>query len=211
MNLKDFLAKLLDIIFPRPISLINLENMSIGDLYEAIPEPRTINEDLDITAIFDYQNNIMKSMIWQLKYRKNIKIANLLAQCLYQTLLAETEEKSIIIPIPLSKERLRERQYNQIELLTNEIKKMDINYVFEYSNSILFKTKNTPHQTSVKSREERMKNLRDCFSIKDSEKIKDRNIILIDDVATTGTTLTQARRELLRAGARKIFCVAVAH
>ncbi len=185
--------------------------MSTKELYEAVSEPRTIDEDLDIMAIFDYQNNIMKSMIWQLKYRGNIKIANLLAQCLYQTLLAEMEEKSIIIPMPLSKERLRERQYNQTELLINEIKKIDINRAFEYSNSILYKIKNTPHQTSTKSREERMKNLRDCFSAENKEKIKDQNIILIDDVTTTGTTLSQARHILLHSGAKKVFCVAVAH
>ncbi|MCR4334275.1 MAG: phosphoribosyltransferase family protein [Patescibacteria group bacterium] len=211
MNLKNFFAKLLDIVFPHSQSLINLENMSEEELHKSVSKPRTISQELNIIAIFDYQNKIMKNMIWQLKYRQNIKIAKLLAHCLYQTLLIEIKEKSIIIPMPLSKERLRERQYNQMELLINELEKIDINKIFEYSNSILYKIKNTPHQTSVKSREERMKNLRDCFSIKDSEKIKDRNIILIDDVTTTGTTLSQARRVFLHSSAKKVFCVALAH
>jgi competence protein ComFC len=219
MTLKHIFYSLISLVFPSLPAISNIETMSVTDFYEATGPPRTILPDLAITALFDYQNSIVKEAILQIKYAGNQKIAQLFAQCLYHELLAEMEDlvlfsgftNPIIIPMPLSKERLKARGYNQLSLILEEMKAFDTGRVFTYTRGLLTKPVDTPQQTAMKTREERMKNLRKCFSVPYPSLIEDRNIILVDDVTTTGTTLAQARRALLGAGARKVFCIALAH
>src|SRR3989344_2692356 len=142
----------------------------------------------------------------------------------------------LLIPIPLSRKRQTERGFNQCELLANELLRLDLTPPFQgggpsqrgevvasmdlrgghvglnFTLSLaLTKIKDTPSQTKAENRESRMKNLANCFSVKNPELIQGRNIILIDDVATTGATLEEARRILRKAGARKVIAFTVAH
>ncbi|KKU76429.1 MAG: hypothetical protein UY03_C0035G0001, partial [Parcubacteria group bacterium GW2011_GWA2_47_64] len=72
------------------------------------------------------------------------------------------------------------------------------------------KCKDTGSQTKMDTRKKRLENLKGCF-VADGKAVEGRNIILIDDVATTGATLVEARKTLLRAGARKVIAFTVAH
>jgi predicted amidophosphoribosyltransferase len=85
--------------------------------------------------------------------------------------------------------------------------------ILTLKNKILIKPKETEHQARIKDRRTRLKNIIGSFAVKDSEKnkIKNRNIILIDDITTTGATLTEAKKVLKQAGARKIIAFTVAH
>ena len=88
-----------------------------------------------------------------------------------------------------------------------------------FRRNILIKNKETEHQAHIKNRKERLKNLIGSFTIKSSKQnakenisiIKGRNIILIDDITTTGATLNEAKKILRQAGARKIIAFTVAH
>ncbi|PIQ68235.1 MAG: hypothetical protein COV91_05240 [Candidatus Taylorbacteria bacterium CG11_big_fil_rev_8_21_14_0_20_46_11] len=80
---------------------------------------------------------------------------------------------------------------------------------FTYSPSVLRKVKDTPSQTKSRNKKERMKNLAGCFEA--SIEVSGRNVILIDDVATTGATLLEARRALRKSGARKVIAFTIAH
>ena len=84
---------------------------------------------------------------------------------------------------------------------------------FILEKNILIKPKETKHQARIHNRGERLKNIIGSFAIKNTEKnlLKNRNIILIDDIITTGATLTEARKTLKKAGARKIIAFTVAH
>lgn len=171
----------------------------------------------EIISIFDYRDPLVKESIWMLKYRGNKKIAALLAAILYDELLAFFAEYSpltnftnqLIAPIPLSKKRERERGFNQCELMTNELYKLDKNINFTVTKTALVKIKDTPSQTKTDSRAEREKNLKGCFLA--SREAAGRNIILVDDVATTGATIEEARRALRSAGARKVVAFTIAH
>ena len=81
--------------------------------------------------------------------------------------------------------------------------------------NILIKIKDIEHQARIKDRKERIKNIIGSFAIKNPEKnielIKNKNVILIDDILTTGATLSEARKVLKQAGARKIIAFTVAH
>ncbi|MCK5027477.1 MAG: ComF family protein, partial [Candidatus Pacebacteria bacterium] len=118
--------------------------------------------------------------------------------------------KPLVIPIPLHKKRKRQRGYNQTELLCNELSLID-NSLYRTENHVLYKHQSTRSQTEILNRKERLKNIQGCFSIKDPEKIHGRNIILIDDITTTGATFREATRVLKKAGVRRVICFAVAH
>ena len=138
----------------------------------------------------------------------------------------------VLIPIPLSPKRYRERGYNQAQLICEELIKInnlrhgvDVNnannaYIrhgvyMQLEKKILIKPKETEHQARIKNRNIRLKNLSGSFVIKNTAeniaRIKRKNIILIDDIITTGATLSEARKVLKQNGARKVIAFTVAH
>ena len=120
-------------------------------------------------------------------------------------------QKPIIVPIPISKNRLKERGYNQCSIIARELERIDGDSNFTLCEDALKKTKDSPSQTSVKNRKKRLQNIKGCFSVSNHEKIKGSNIILIDDVITTGATMNEASRILIEAGADQVICFAIAH
>ena len=212
------LSLILDFLFPRPAPIISIQNMSADEIDRKIPRAREIDGD-DLNALFDYRDELTRQAIWEIKYRKNEKILNIFCKIFYEYILGELADKAlffdfknpILVPIPSSRNRLKERGYNQCELITEEIARIDGGKNFTLSKNFLEKVKDSPSQTSVKNRKERLKNLKDCFKIVSLEKIINSNIILIDDVITTGATMSEAKKTLLNAGARQVLCFAMAH
>ena len=178
---------------------------------------RELNGKNNLIALFDYHDPLVRTAIWELKYRGNRAIATLLAEVLFDELIAELSEREIfenftqplLIPIPLFKKRRRERGFNQCEILLDKLAKLDKGKIFEIRKNILIKIKNTSNQTKADSRASRLKNLRGAFAV--SESPLDRNIIIIDDVTTTGATLSEAQKTLRHAGAKKVLGFALAH
>ena len=179
-----------------------------------------------IFPLFDYRHPPIKKAIVLMKYKNKKNIANLFGDILYDRMLEELSELStmenfkeaILIPIPLSKRRLRERGYNQAELICNKLIKIDEERNpkeeernFKLKNNILIKIKDEEHQARINSRRERLKNIINSFAVKNPETIKNKNIILIDDVTTTGATLEEAKKTLKKAGVRKIIAFTIAH
>ncbi len=170
-----------------------------------------------IFPIFDYRHPPIKKALWMLKYKGKKRLAKTFAEVLHSRILEELSEQEvmenfrepILIPIPLSRGRKRERGYNQTLLICEELLKLNSNLKLE--KNILIKSKDTVRQAHIKDRRARLKNLVGSFATKDSEKIKGKNIILIDDVTTTGATLNEARKTLRQSGARKVIAFTVAH
>ncbi len=120
----------------------------------------------------------------------------------------------LIIPIPLSKTRMRERGYNQAELLAKAFIKNAEENVFELRTDILTKGKDTPPQARITNRNQRLQNIKGAFSFHKNfnpNEIQGRTIIVVDDITTTGGTLTEAMQMFEKAGAKKVVGCAVAH
>ncbi len=171
-----------------------------------------------IYSMYDYRDPIIKKTIWFLKYRGKKSLAKIFASAMYYQYMEELSELSIIydfknptlIPIPLSKKRYMERGFNQSELLCKELLILSpTSFVLE--KNVLLKQKDTPHQAHIKDRQTRLKNIIGSFYIKNPKIIKNKNIILIDDVTTTGATLSEAKKILKQAGAKKIIALTIAH
>jgi ComF family protein len=168
--------------------------------------------------MYDYRDPIIKKTIWFLKYRGKKSLAKIFASAMYYQYMEELSDLSIIydfknptlIPIPLSKKRYMERGFNQSELLCKELLILSpTSFVLE--KNVLLKQKDTPHQAHIKDRQTRLKNIIGSFYIKNPKIIKNKNIILIDDVTTTGATLSEAKKILKQAGAKKIIAITIAH
>lgn len=111
----------------------------------------------------------------------------------------------LIVPVPISRGSLKQRGFNQTELLGGYIAK---DLQLKMNAKLIHRIKETPAQREL-SREEREKNLLYAFEIyqKDYRKVKDKNVLLIDDVYTTGSTCRECTRVLLDAGAKRVCII----
>ncbi len=213
----NLLNTILDIVFPvNCVSCGKNGEILCLECISLFPKAERESEEW-IYPLYDYRHPPVKKLIWQLKYNNKKRLADVLGELMYENIILELSDLSILenfrepllIPIPLSQKRLRERGYNQALLLCEKIEK--INKDLKISKNVLIKIKETEHQANIKDRSKRLKNLIGTFVVKNENFIQKRNIILIDDVTTTGATLNEARKTLKQAGAKKIIAFTIAH
>lgn len=219
MSLKTLGAYFLDFIFPKSDSVFELENMSVGDLLYKLPSAREV-ENERLVVMFDYKDENVRTLIWELKYKGNRNVGARFAEILFDVLKHELAERilfenfinPLLIPMPISNQRRRERGWNQTEILGEELQKIDSDNLFEYNPNLLIKDLHTDSQARTHAtKRERLENLSRSMSVRSVESIEGRNIILLDDVTTTGSTFKEANRALHDAGAKKILFIALAH
>ncbi|GAX62065.1 amidophosphoribosyltransferase [Candidatus Scalindua japonica] len=130
-------------------------------------------------------------------------LASLLVNLLHQEVIGEID---LIVPVPLHWKKKQERGFNQSELMAKEIsKKLSI----PISINNLHRVKNTLSQTQL-SRSQRQKNVKDAFKIKNPEIFIKKNVLLVDDVLTTGITASECAKSLKNTGTSKVFLIALA-
>jgi len=170
-------------------------------------------------TLFEYNHQVVKKAIWNLKYKGHRDIAETLGTLLYHRLAEEAaerllfhqerERKILVLPVPLAPKKRRARSFNQAELIARHLVAADpLN--LELATDVLVKHKETPSQVSVNGRLRRLANIRGSFSVWKPEVAHRRNIIVVDDVITTGGTMTEARTVLRRAGAGLVLGAAIA-
>jgi competence protein ComFC len=215
--LRKIFETLLSIILPKEESVLRIENLSLSFIENQLPKANETNNP-KFKALFQYKDKIVRQAIWEIKYNKNKRILENFTLALYEFILEEISDEilfnnfhsPILIPIPTSKQSLKERGYNQCDLVVKELIKIDEGKNFFIDFKSLKKIKETGHQSKTKNKTQRLKNLEGCF-LADPEKIKGKNIILIDDVITTGATMKEATRALKKAGAKKVLGFALGH
>jgi ComF family protein len=116
------------------------------------------------------------------------------------------EHLDFLVPIPLHRSRKREREFNQAEILSHEIGR---EFNKKVLTDVLVRIKPTKTQTEL-TFQERYQNMEKSFSVIKPELIQDANLMLIDDVFTTGATSSQAARCLKEAGAKKVLLLTLA-
>lgn len=192
--LKNFL---LSIFFEKDPVLVEVEKMTPAGFIL-----RAGVSKID-SALFCYRNPLVKTLIWNIKFRKNMRCIELASQIIYEHLLTLNTQDPLIVPVPLSPKRRRERGYNQTELITKGFLSFEIDLD-------CITRKNTVPQTSL-TKQERIHNLKNTFTVINPEKVRRRNVIIIDDVITTGATTKEIARVLKIAGAKSITIKAFAH
>ncbi len=173
----------------------------------------------NIMAIYDYRDPIVKKVIWNLKYYHSQKIGQELGRLLYYEMLEEIANIQIfsqgspiyIVPVPISIDRKRSRGYNQSEIIAKSFCSSVKENILQLKNNIVTKKANTIPQAKITNRTKRLKNIKGAFEIKNPELVKGKTIIIIDDVTTTGATITEIIKILKKSGAKKVLGFAVAH
>ena len=149
---------------------------------------------------------VMREAIHKLKYQNLRSMAVPLAGMLQEYLSANPLDFDILVPVPLHRKRLRERGYNQSRLLAQELGKL-IN--IPVRDDVLVRRKHTPPQARTATIEERTHNIADAFACRDS-RLRGRRVLLLDDVATSGTTLDACAAVLKANGAAAVWGLAMA-
>lgn len=175
-----------------------------------------------LASVVSYENPVIRELLQNLKYKSKktaLEPINEMMNVYLQKIikhLSSALSRSIIIPIPLHPTKEKKRGFNQAELIAEGLrqflegrlpKEVDLPRI-ETGN--LVRIKNTDSQTRLKNYEERKNNVAGCFKILQPEKIAGKNIILVDDVFTSGATMKEAVRVLKGAGAKRIIGFVVA-
>lgn len=165
----------------------------------------------------DYEDKNLKKLITKYKYSFLSPLGNVLAKFLINFWELEIQETAtlnfkiskpqknyLVIPIPLSKKRLRWRGFNQAEIITREFSEY-----FKYELDLNLKRIKYQKPQAELNENERLKNLDSAF-IWTGENLQGKSVLLIDDVTTTGTTLNEAARVLKAAGATEVYGLVIA-
>ena len=147
----------------------------------------------------------LQEAICSFKYRGKVALAKPLASLMIGALRPEIQA-DIIMPVPLHIARLRTREFNQSLLLADHLSR---HLKRPVSASHLVRVRATDPQTTL-SRRERVRNLRHAFAVRSPETLAGLSILLVDDVFTTGTTVNECAKSLLKAGAKSVSALTLA-
>ena len=161
----------------------------------------------ELFYFFNYKKCVRKLML-QYKFSHKAYISNLFITVILRDEICCRKMLfyDIMIPVPMFKKKKKQRGYNQTELIAEKIcKKLNI----QLEENCLIKIRNTKVQSTL-SGLERKENIKNAFCVNNKNKIKDKKIIVFDDIFTTGETVNEISRVLKQAGAKEILVVVIA-
>ena len=147
----------------------------------------------------------IRNALHKLKYHRNMALGDALAQPLAEYVGTLGWTVNLVVPVPLGKKRMKERGYNQIGLVAMPL--AEINH-WQYAPRALARTRETRSQVGL-TVAERKENVAGAFRA-DTELVSGKSILLMDDVATTGATISACAAALLDAGARNVYALTLA-
>ena len=151
-------------------------------------------------------DGLMRQAIHQLKYRNLRALAVPLAELLNDYLTANPLPGEVLVPVPLHPRRLRERGHNQSQRLAEELSNLTNLAV---TGDCLIRKHHTPPQARTATVEERRSNVTNAFTCV-HDRLQDKQVLLIDDVSTSGATLDACAKALKTAGATSVWGLVLA-
>ncbi|MFB0558991.1 MAG: ComF family protein [Dehalococcoidales bacterium] len=151
-------------------------------------------------------DGVIRQAIYQLKYKNLRALAATLAKFLGDYLGTNPVPGEVLVPVPLHRKRLRERGYNQSGLLAQELSKLTGLYV---ADKCLIRQRHALPQARTSTVDERRSNVAEAFTCCD-RRLQDKQVLLIDDVSTSGATLDACAAALKAAGAASVWGLVLA-
>ena len=139
-------------------------------------------------------NEASRKIVADLKYNKRKYVIPFMAKKMLLKLEDFGVMPDIVVPVPIAEKRYKKRGFNQAELLAEELKELT-NGAFEIRTDLISRAKECPPQASL-NRAQRMVNLKDAFMLKTKEKLTGKIVLILDDVFTTGSTISEIALQL---------------
>lgn len=156
------------------------------------------------------------TLIHSLKYKKDIQVAKPLGQILFASLIRFFSEKKIdfAVPVPLHPKKFRARGFNQAYLLMHRWPDtINSEYPalsdFHIKRNVIERIKNTEPQAGLNGKK-RVSNIKGAFRLKHSSHVPGKSILVVDDVMTTGSTVNECAKTLIKGGAKEIHVLTLA-
>ncbi len=209
-----FFEKLLNLIYIQPCYFCHStkdDSIICKNCYNKIHfmPPAVFKECLgcNIYACCLYDDKI-KKLIKDLKYHNQKKLADLQAEIMYKYWVQlNLKEEYLILPVPIHENRKKERKYNHMDIVGDEFSRLT---KFEINKKLLLRVKDTQKQFSL-NKSQRIKNIKGAFGININEITeRNKNILIIDDITSTGITIEEIIRTLHKSGYKKITALTLA-
>lgn len=210
--MKDFLLGLLDWIYKKKCYFCKSSKESVRMCSKCFDEleflPVEVNRKVFKSEVYCagvYDKNLQK-MIRGLKYHRQSDLAYYQAKFMWQywQRLDLLEDDFQIVPVPIFAKRKMQRKYNHMELVANEFAKLS---GYEVNFDLIKRVKDTKPQYKL-NKAQRMMNLSKAFEVNPEKLIKDKKVLIIDDICTTGSTFEEMIKELNNVGVCDITCFA---
>ena len=163
-----------------------------------------IIEDFYARYVFE-TDKTLQHIIHALKYQKKFRLGIFLGEILSEGIKSRNWQIDLIIPVPIHHLKKAERGYNQSDYLAKGLSK-GLN--IPYSTKSLKRIKHTESQTRLHINE-RAINVANAFKVRNSKKIKNKNILLVDDIITTGATTQECGKALVNGGANSVYACSI--
>jgi len=210
MKLINIKTYFLDLMFPIHCLGCKKEGSHLCDeCVDSIPleisQTRTQYIDHLYSAI-NFDHPLLNRALKEFKYRFVKDLSQPLAKIVKRMISEKdiTLDSLTTIPVPLSKKRMNWRGFNQAELIARHLD-------WGVTTNIIFRNKSSKPQADIENKEERMINIKGDFEINPETNVKNKNFVLIDDVATTGSTLNECAKIIKQNGAKTVIGITVAH
>lgn len=212
------LGLVLELLFPRTPEVAQFDALQVDALTRHMRDTISVAGARDCFAPFSYKTPIVRDAIHAAKFYQHERSAMLLGEALAECVAEELAERHafgtffapIVVPIPLHIDRLKERGFNQAERIAQSFARHVADVHLPCLGNALVRTRHTHSQTHL-PRDERLTNVENAFVVLKPALVQGRDVVLIDDVVTTGATMHAGRQALMQAGANDVICVAVAH
>jgi len=198
----DIVRFLLSLLFPFSSTAQTVEAATPAS-FSRLLSPRQLTPR--IASLLPYRHKVVRAVVREAKFHDSKKAVRLLADVLHDYLLdmeRGTQEKLILVPVPLGSARLKERGYNQAERVCRLLP-------FETNARLVERIRETRPQTSL-SRTKRMQNVKEAFVVSGAID-PGAQYVVIDDVTTTGSTMQEVITTLEGAGAAHVEGVALSY
>ncbi|MDP7069599.1 MAG: ComF family protein [Candidatus Peribacteraceae bacterium] len=200
------LTQVLDLVFPRR----TVGSWMTDEEWERIPRRMRVEEGIDglphslVSATHYHDFIVLRRAIHMLKYRKASSLIEWVGEILYETVGDFITTDTVLCPVPLHWRRKFDRGFNQAELLANYLSMKSGCTV----SNLLKRTRNTGNQT-LRCRSERLIAVQNAFAYRAKE-VAPRQVVLIDDIVTTGATLNACSKVLMKHGVQEVDAWVVA-
>ena len=209
---------IIDIVFPQVCGIcgkINQEGLCTKCIkrleefakFEIIKENGENKNFQELIYIFNYEGFIRKLIIdYKFNEKSYIYVSFVKFILKHKKIFEKLKSYDTIIPVPISKKRMRERGYNQSLLIARNLSE-DLG--IDLQENCIFKTKNIIEQSKL-NKEQRMQNIQNVYELKNEQILTNKQVLLIDDIYTTGSTVNECSKVLRQANPKKIDVLVLA-